>query len=46
MLLDKFANFVVMIQNAIGLFLPSDLVLWIGALIVVIFVLAAWRMIH
>lgn len=46
MLLDKFAKFVAMLDEALSTFLPFDLVLWLGALVVVIFVLAVWRMLH
>lgn len=46
MLLDKFAKFVDMLNTALTEMLPYDLVLWLGGLVVVIFVLAVWRMIH
>ena len=46
MLLDKFAKFVELLDTALSEMLPSDLVIWLGGLVVVIFVLAVWRMIH
>lgn len=46
MLLDKFARFVELLNTALTEMLPADLVIWIGGLVVVIFVLAVWRMIH
>lgn len=46
MLIDKFMRFILMLDEAISTFLPADLVTWLGALVMVIFVLAVWRMIH
>lgn len=46
MIVDKLILWVEMVQEAIGLFLPSDIVLWLVALVMLILVLAAWRMIH
>lgn len=46
MLLDKFAKYVDMLNTALTEMLPADLVMWLGGLVIVIFVLAVWRMIH
>ena len=46
MIVDKLVLWVEMVQEAIGLFLPTDIVLWLIALVMLILVLAAWRMIH
>lgn len=45
MIIDKFVLFTTDMLTYLGQFLPADIVLWIGSLLTVLLLLAAWRIV-